>query len=146
MNECLLENGATDPLQAIKDFGLQWSNYFNFVHQLMADYEHLKQRLKELEGENATLKETLALFDDEWIQNTTMVNVTEYIADKESKNIRDVLTAMYEALLPTKKSSKLKRAIKKRIKELNSDDTTKIQIEKVEGDFNVNKTVKQIDN
>lgn len=146
MKENFIENGAVEPLQAMKEFGLQWSNYFNYVHQLMADYEQLQQRLTELEDENKKLRENLELMDDDWVKYTTFNQAVEYIAGKESKNIRDVLTGMYEALLPAKMSSKLKRATKKRVKELNSEEAAKIQIGNVQGDFNVTKNVKQIEN
>jgi hypothetical protein len=39
--------GADDPLQALKDFGTQWANYFRGVQQVLDDNEQLRQQVAE---------------------------------------------------------------------------------------------------
>ena len=65
--------GADDPLQALKDFGAKWMNYFSGVQQVMAENEQLRQQVAELEDENVKLKDALEQQKkgDEWASRVT---------------------------------------------------------------------------
>ena len=121
MNESLFENGATDPLKAMKDFGSQWSDYFNSVQQLTADYECLQQRVKELENEKKALEAALDTMKkgDEWSSRVTYEAVVEQIAACEDAKERDEARKLIEPLLKKEMANKFRKDIRRRAKELN---------------------------
>ena len=82
---------------------------------------------------------------EEWASCVTYDNVVEQIASNEDAAHRDIATKTLEPLLTKEMARKFRRDIKRKMKEMNSGDGgTNITIENVEGDFNVNKNVKQI--
>ncbi len=84
---------------------------------------------------------------DEWSSRVTYENVVDQIASLEDASKRDDARRVFEPLLKKNQVAQLRRDIKQKVKEMNEDGgDTNITIGKVEGDFNVNKTVKQIDN
>ena len=84
---------------------------------------------------------------DEWSKRVTYENVVEQIAACEDAKERDEARKLIEPLLSKNQATQFRRDIKRRVKEMNEESgTTNITIGKVEGDFNVNKAVKQIGN
>ena len=51
--------GADTPLQALRDFGAQWMNYFSGVQQVMAENEQLRQQVAEQDEKIAKHVETV---------------------------------------------------------------------------------------
>lgn len=51
--------GGDDRLQALKDFGAQWANYFSGMQQVMAENEQLQQRVAEQDEKIAKHVETV---------------------------------------------------------------------------------------
>ena len=115
--------GADDPLQALKDFGAQWANYFSGVQQVVADNEQLRQRVAKLESENAALAETIEQWkrNDEWASRVTYEGVVEQIAACEDAKERDEARKLIEPLLKRSQVTLFRRDIKKRVKELNEE-------------------------
>ncbi len=133
-----------DPLQAIKDFGAQWSAYFSGVQQLMADYDQLKLYVSKLEEEKAQwaadkaqwaadkaqwATEKVQLEDaieqarkgDEWSSRVTYENIVDQIASNEDAAQRDNARRLIEPLLKRSQVTQLRKDIKKRVKELNEE-------------------------
>ena len=127
MKEEIFERtGADDPLQALKDFGAQWMNFFGGVQQMMAEHEQLRQRVAELEDENARLTEAAEQQKkcDEWASRVTYEGVVEQIAACEDAKERDEARKLIEPLLKRSQAAKFRKDIKKKVKELNEDSST----------------------
>ena len=56
--------GADTPLQALRDFGAQWMNYFSGVQQVMAENEQLRQQVAEQEEKIEKHVETVNLLTE----------------------------------------------------------------------------------
>lgn len=124
MKEELLGKAGDDaPLQALKDFGAQWINYFSGVQQVIADNEQLRKRVAQLESENAALAETIEHWKkgDEWASRVTYEGVVEQIAACEDAKERDEARKLIEPLLKKAQVTQFRRDIKKRVKELNEE-------------------------
>ena len=83
---------------------------------------------------------------DEWSSRVTYDNVVEQIAACEDAKERDEARKLIEPLLKRDMARKFRKDIKEKAKEMSEGGGTNITIGKVEGDFNVNKVVKQIGN
>ena len=124
--EIFEKTGADGPLQALKDFGAQWTNYFSGVQQVMAEHERLQQRVAKLENENAALRDTIEQQKkgDEWASRVTYEGVVEQIAACEDAKERDEARKLIEPLLKRSQAAKFRKDIKKKVKELNEDSST----------------------
>ena len=118
------KTGADDPLQALKDFGAQWTNYFSGVQQVMAENEQLRQRVAEQDGTIAKLEEALEQQKkgDEWASRVTYDNVVDQIASLEDTSKRDDARRMFEPLLKRSQATQFRKDIKRRVKELNEEN------------------------
>ena len=124
MKEEIIEKTGTDgPLQALKDFGAQWTNYFSGVQQVMAEHERLQQRVAKLENENAALRDTIEQWKkgDEWASRVTYEGVVEQIAACEDAKERDEARKLIEPLLKRGQVTQFRKDIKQRVKELNEE-------------------------
>ena len=121
--------GADDPLQALKDFGAQWANYFSGVQQVVADNEQLRQRVAKLESENAALAETIEQWkrNDEWASRVTYEGVVEQIAACEDAKERDEARKLIEPLLKRGQAKQFRKDIKKRVKELDEESANDVE-------------------
>ena len=121
--EIFEKTGADDPLQALKDFGAQWMNFFGGVQQMMAEHEQLRQRVAELEDENARLTEAAEQQKkcDEWASRVTYEGVVEQIAACEDAKERDEARKLIEPLLKRSQATQFRKDIKRRVKELNEE-------------------------
>lgn len=89
--------------------------------------------------------EKLKKNEDEWASRVTYDNMVEQIASYEDPSQRDEARKLIEPMLKRNMVRKFGADIKRKAKELSEGNGTNILIEKVEGDFNVNKHVKQIE-
>ena len=121
MQNPLLNQEGEDPLKTMKDFGSQWSNYFNSVQRVTADYEHLQQRVMELENEKKVLEDALETMKkgDEWSSRVTYEAVVEQIAACEDAKERDEARKLIEPLLKKEMANRFRKDIRRRAKELN---------------------------
>jgi len=110
--------------------------------------EEMKKQQQEWEKEKEKIAAEIEAMNkkDEWSNRVTYEAVVEQIAACEDAKERDEARKLIEPLLKKEMANKFRKDIRRRAKELNGGDSTNITIGKVEGDFNVNKTVKQIDN
>jgi hypothetical protein len=117
--------GADNPLQSMKDFVAQLMNFFNGVQQALAENEQLRQRVAKLESENAAFSETIEQWKkgDEWASRVTYEGVVEQIAACEDAKERDEARKLIEPLLKRSQVTQFRRDIKKRVKELNEENS-----------------------
>ena len=117
--------GADTPLQPMKDFVAQLMNFFNGVQQALAENEQLRQRVAKLESENAAFAETIEQWKkgDEWASRVTYEGVVEQIAACEDAKERDEARKLIEPLLKRSQVTQFRRDIKKRVKELNEENS-----------------------
>ena len=124
MKEVTFEKMGTDePLQTLKDFGAQWTNYFSGVQQVVAENEQLRQRVAQLEESIAKLEESLEQQkkSDEWANRVTYEGMVEQIAACEDAKERDEARKLIEPLLKRGQVTQFRKDIKKRVKELNEE-------------------------
>ena len=58
MKEVIFDKvGADDPLQALKEFGEQWMNFFSGVQQMLEENEQLRQRVAQQDEKIEMLEE-----------------------------------------------------------------------------------------
>ena len=109
--------------QEMKAYAGQQAKFFNFILQVMAENERLRQRVEALESENAALTDTLEQWksNDEWSNRVTYDNVVDQIASLEDASRRDDARRMIEALLKKGQVTQFRRDIKMRVKELNDE-------------------------
>ena len=110
-------------LQALKDFGAQWMNYFSCVQQMIEENEQLRQRMADKVAKIAKLEEALEQQkkDNEWSSRVTYEGVVEQIAACEDAKERDEARKLIEPLLKRNQAAQFRKDIKKRVKELNED-------------------------
>lgn len=109
--------------------------------------DDLKQKMVEWNKEKEKMAADMEAMNkkDEWSSRVTYDAVVDQIAACEDAKERDEARKLIEPLLKKDMATKFRRDIRNKAQAL-SNGGTNITIEKVEGDFNVNKTVKQIDN
>ncbi|MBO4612196.1 MAG: hypothetical protein J5671_03395 [Bacteroidaceae bacterium] len=144
--EKLLETAmGEDPLKVARGLvqGLDCL-LFNYkdMEERLAEYE---RRIQELEQENEQLRNEQQK-EDEWSSRVTYEGVVEQIAACEDAKERDEARKLIEPLLKKDTATRFRKDIRRRVKELSDGGSANITIGKVEGDFNVNKAVKQIGN
>ena len=87
--------------QEMKAYAGQQAKFFNFILQVMAENERLRQRVEALESENAALTDTLEQWksNDEWSNRVTYDNVVDQIASLEDdcsyESIRKICTLSF---------------------------------------------------
>lgn len=111
--------------------------------------DEMKKERQEWETEKERIRAEMEAKskEDEWASRVTYDNVVDQIASLEDASKRDDARRVFEPLLKKNQVTQLRRDIKRRAKEMNEEGAgTNITIGKVEGDFNVNKAVKQIGN
>ena len=121
--EIFEKTGADDPLKALKEFGAQWTNFFNGVQQVVAEIEQLRQRVAKQDETIMKLEEALEQQKkgDEWASRVTYEGVVEQIAACEDAKERDEARKLIEPLLKRGQVTQFRRDIKRRVKELNEE-------------------------
>ena len=125
MKETMKNQEDGMPLEEMKAFVWQMSNYFSGVQQVMAEHERLQQRVAKLENENAALRDTIEQWKkgDEWASRVTYEGVVEQIAACEDAKERDEARKLIEPLLKRGQVTQFRKDIKQRVKELNEEGT-----------------------
>ena len=115
--------GAGVPLQTLKDFGAQLTNFFRGMEQVMAENEQMRLLVAEQNEKIKKLEEALEQQKkgDEWAIRVTYEGVVEQIAACEDAKERDEARKLIEPLLKKAQVTQFRRDIKKRVKELNED-------------------------
>lgn len=133
-------NKVIELQRALADKDVEMKRHNDDLKQKMAEWNKEKEKMAaEMEAMNKK---------DEWSSRVTYEAVVDQIAACEDPSKRDDARRVFEPLLKKNQVAQLRKDVKQRVKQMNEESNggTNITIEKVEGDFNVNKTVNQIDN
>lgn len=121
-----LADGSQEPGD---DFIKMFVNHIKRLLQTVAENKELRQRIEELERDNAALKEMAerAKKNDEWSSRVTYEGVVEQIAACEDAKERDEARKLIEPLLKRNQATQFRKDIKKRAKELNEESMNDVE-------------------
>ena len=124
-------NDGDIPLEESVAFAGQLSKFLNGFYQLRAENEKLKEENRAKGAKIDEQQETIDRLQDEleqsrkgdeWAQRVTFDAVVDEIASDEDAAQRDLHRRFIELLLPQKLVKLLRRAVKKRVKEINEEN------------------------
>ena len=113
--------GADDPLQNLKDFVAQWTNFFRGVQQVMADNEQLRQRVAEQDEKIEKQAETVnQLTEKNTALEMKLSEMTKLSGDVAKKSSQEGLLKAVRTFVNKSKHKRIEKrmAVKEMLLEL----------------------------